>query len=86
MDFSTTYGFCLKWENKKQCVPQVLNGSFHDLWSLLKKIMHKIACSIGGVWIFPQPVDFSTRNLRIMWTDKDLKGKENIKRRDRGND
>jgi len=25
------------------------------------------------------------RNLKIMWTDKDLKGEENIKRRDRGN-
>jgi len=35
-------------------------------------------------------VDFSTtygflaRNLKITWTDKDLKGKENIKRKDRG--
>ena len=28
------------------------------------------------------PVDFLARNLKITWTDKDLKGKENIKRRD----
>jgi len=28
-------------------------------------------------------VDFLARNLKVMWTDKDLKGKENIKRRDR---
>jgi len=44
--------------------------------------MCKTACSIGGLWIFPQPVDFLARNLKITWTDKDLKGKENIKRRD----
>jgi len=44
----------------------------------------KIECSIGGLWIFPQPMDFLARNLKITWTDKDLKGKENIKRRDRG--
>jgi len=37
-------------------------------------------CSTSGLWILPQPVDFSTRNLKITWTDKDLKGKENIKR------
>jgi len=28
-------------------------------------------------------VEFPARNLKITWTDKDLKGKENIKRRDR---
>jgi len=29
-------------------------------------------------------VDFLAKNIKITWTDKDLKGKENIKRRDRG--
>jgi len=29
-------------------------------------------------------VEFPARNLKITWTDKDLKGKENIKRRDMG--
>jgi len=29
-------------------------------------------------------VDFPAGNLKITWTDKDLKGKENIKRRDMG--
>ena len=27
------------------------------------------------------PADFPTGNLKITWTDKDLKGKENIKKR-----
>ena len=44
----------------------------------------KTVCSTGGLWIFPQPVEFPARNLKITWIDKDLKGKENIKRRDRG--
>jgi len=29
-------------------------------------------------------VDFLARNLKITWTQKDLKEKENIKRRDKG--
>ena len=61
----------------------MLGGFFHDLWSLLQKIMRKIECSIGCLWIFPQLVDFLARNLKITWTDKDLKGKENINKRDR---
>ena len=44
----------------------------------------KTVCSIGDLWIFPQHVEFPARNLKITWTDKDLKGKENIKRRDMG--
>jgi len=43
------------------------------------------ASSTGGLWIFPQPVDFSTRNLHMMWTDNDLKKKENKRKRKRGN-
>jgi len=46
--------------------------------------MRKTECSIGDMWIFPQPVNFLARNLKITWTQKDLKEKENIKRRDRG--
>ena len=45
--------------------------------------MRKTECSIGDLWIFPQPVDFLARNLKITWTQKDLKEKENIKRKDR---
>jgi len=46
--------------------------------------MRKTECSIGDLWIFSQPVDFLARKLKITWTQKDLKEKENIKRRDRG--
>jgi len=42
-------------------------------------------CSTSGLWIFPQPVGFPARNLKITWTNKDLKGKENIKKREGGN-
>jgi len=80
-----TCGFCSELEETKQCVPQVLGGFFLDLWSLLQKIIRKTTCFTGGLWIFPQLVDFPARNLKITWIDKDLKGKENIKRRDRGN-
>jgi len=76
--------FCSGLEDTKQGVPQVPGGFFHDLWSLLQKIMCKTECSIGDLWIFPQPVDFLARSVKITWTHKDLKGKENIKRRDRG--
>jgi len=38
-----------------------------------------------ALWIFSQPVDFLAINLKITWTEKDLKGIENIKRRDKGN-
>jgi len=61
----------------------VPSGSFHDLWSLLKQIMRKKVCSIGGLWIFPQLVDFLGRNLKMTWTDQDLKKKENKKNRER---
>jgi len=50
-----------------------------------KDTIFKIVCSTCAWWIFPRLVDFLMRNLKIMWTDKDLKGEENIKRRDRGN-
>ena len=60
------------------------DGSFHDLWNLLQKIMPKTACSTCDLWIFSQHLDFPAKNLKITWTDKDLKGKENVKRRDRG--
>jgi len=70
-------------EDTKQCVPHVPGGSFHNPWSLVQKIMHK-TCSTGGLWILPQLVDFPARNQKITWTDKNLKGKENIKKRERG--
>jgi len=76
---------CSELEDTKQGVPQVPGGFFHDLWFRLQKIMRKTECSIGDLWIFPQPVDFLARKLKITWTQKDLKEKENIKRRDRGN-
>jgi len=76
--------FCSELKDTKQGVPQVPGGFFHDLWRLLQKIMRKTECSIGDLWIFPQPMEFPARNLKITWIDKDLKGKENIKRRDRG--
>jgi len=46
--------------------------------------MRKTECSIGDLWIFSQPVDFLARKLKITWTQKDLKEKENIKRSDMG--
>jgi len=36
------------------------------------------------MWIFPQPMDFSARNLKMTWTDKHLKEKENKRKRKRG--
>jgi len=40
--------------------------------------------SIGGLWIFPQPMDVLARNLKMTWTDKDLKEKENKRKIKRG--
>jgi len=83
VDFSTTCGFFFKLHDTKPRVPQVLGGPFYDLWSLLQKIKRKTVSSTGGLWIFPQPMDISVRNLNMTWTDKDLKRKK-IKERERG--
>ena len=45
----------------------VPSGCFHDLWSLLQEIMGKTVCFTGGLWIFPQPVNFPAKNLKITW-------------------
>jgi len=84
VDFFATCGFCFQLEVTKKLVPHVLGGSFHDLWNLLQKIMRKRVCSTSGLWIFPQPLDFPAGNLKITWTDKDLKEKKNKKKREGG--
>jgi len=82
MDFSTTCGVLQRIGGYKivrsTCAwwvfPQPMEFASED--HVQNSVFHK--------WLVPQPVDFLPKNLKITWTDKDLKGKENIKRRDRG--
>ena len=77
--------FCSELEDTKQDVPQMPGEFFHDLWSLLQKILRKTECSIGDLWIFSQiTCGFSSEKLKDYVNSQRFKRKRKYKEERQG--